>query len=79
MCSTAHYIDSEWKLQKRIIDFNELAPPHKSEGIVDGILEILIKWGIHDKIRTITLDNVSNNDRVAFILKSNFQEGQVAF
>jgi hypothetical protein len=34
---TAHYIDSDWKLQKHIISFNELAPPHSGEGIADGV------------------------------------------
>jgi hypothetical protein len=43
MCLTAHYINSDWKLQKHIIGFNELAPPHSSEEIADGILEILVK------------------------------------
>jgi hypothetical protein len=74
MCLTAHYIDSDWKLQKRIIGFNELAPPHSGEGIADGILEILVKWGIQDKIGAIILDNASNNDRAASLLKSDLQE-----
>jgi hypothetical protein len=33
-----------------------------------------MKWNILKKVGTITLDNASNNDRVASILKSNFQE-----
>jgi hypothetical protein len=74
MCLTAHYIDSDWKLQKCIIDFNEFAPPHSGEGIADGILEILVKWSIQGKIGAITLDNASNNDRVASLLKSDLQE-----
>jgi Domain of unknown function (DUF4413)/hAT family C-terminal dimerisation region len=73
MCLTAHFIDSDWKLQKRIIGFNELAPPHSGEVISDGILECLIKWGIQDKIAAITLDNASNNDKAAAILKHNLQ------
>jgi hypothetical protein len=73
MCLTAHYIDFDWKLQKRIIDFNELAPPNSGEVISDGILECLIKWGIQDKIAIITLDNASNNDRATAILKLHLQ------
>ncbi|KAD4179532.1 hypothetical protein E3N88_28123 [Mikania micrantha] len=72
MCLTAHFVDSDWKMQKCIIGFNELAPPHSGEVISDAILECVIKWGIQDKIGTITLDNASNNDRAATILKNNF-------
>ncbi|KAK1406563.1 hypothetical protein QVD17_41992 [Tagetes erecta] len=73
MCLTAHFVDIDWKLNKCIIGFNELAPPHSGEVISDGILECLIKWGIQDKIGTITLDNASNNDRAAIILMNNFR------
>ncbi|XP_035837258.1 zinc finger BED domain-containing protein RICESLEEPER 2-like [Helianthus annuus] len=73
MCLTAHFVDCDWKLNKCIIGFNELAPPHSGEVISDAILECLIKWGIQDKIGTITLDNASNNDRAATILMHNFQ------
>jgi hypothetical protein len=55
-------------------------PPYSGEAISDGILEYLIKWGIQDKIGTITLDNASNNDRAAIILKNNFQrKGKLYF
>ncbi|MFS8002830.1 putative transcription factor/ chromatin remodeling BED-type(Zn) family [Helianthus anomalus] len=74
MCLTAHFVDCDWKLQKCIIGFNELAPPHGNEVISDGILECLIKWGIQDKIGAIILDNASNNDRATNILMSNFKE-----
>jgi BED zinc finger len=80
MCLTAHFVDSDWKMQKRIIGFNELAPPHSGEVISDGILECLIKWGIQDKIGAITLDNASNNDRASVILRNNFQrKGKLHF
>ncbi|KAJ1701202.1 hypothetical protein LUZ63_000981 [Rhynchospora breviuscula] len=73
MSLTAHYVDANWKLQKRIISFIDLAPPHSGEVISDGILDCLMKWGIQDKIGTITLDNASSNDRAAYLLKSNFE------
>ncbi|KAJ3684541.1 hypothetical protein LUZ61_013705 [Rhynchospora tenuis] len=74
MSLTAHYVDANWKLQKRIISFIDLVPPHSGEVISDGILDCLMKWGIQDKVGTITLDNASSNDRAACILKSNFEE-----
>jgi hypothetical protein len=63
ICLTAHYIDSDWRLQKRIISFTELAPPHTGEVIADAITEYLMKWNILKKVGTITLDNASNDDR----------------
>ncbi|KAK9080684.1 hypothetical protein SSX86_000442 [Deinandra increscens subsp. villosa] len=80
MCLTAHFIDSDWKLRKCVIGFNELAPPRSGEGIADGILECLVKWGIEDKIGTITLDNVSSNDMAASSLRDKFQrKGKLHF
>ncbi|XP_078153675.1 zinc finger BED domain-containing protein RICESLEEPER 2-like [Carex rostrata] len=60
-------------MQKRIISFIELTPPHTGEVISYAILDSLRKWGIIDKIGTITLDNAKNNDKVASILMSNFE------
>ncbi|KAJ1689773.1 hypothetical protein LUZ63_013928 [Rhynchospora breviuscula] len=74
MSLTTHYVDAEWKLQKRIISFIDLSPPHSGQVLADGILECIMKWSIQDKIGSITLDNASNNDRAATILMSNFQE-----
>jgi hypothetical protein len=80
MCLTTHFVDSDWKIQKRIIGFNEVTSSHSSEVISNGILECLIKWDIQDKIGAITLDNASNNDRAAAILRNNIQrKGKLYF
>ncbi|KAJ3684273.1 hypothetical protein LUZ61_013437 [Rhynchospora tenuis] len=73
MCLTAHYIDEDWNLQKRIITFKDLSPPHSGEVISDAILEAIRKWGIEDKIGTITLDNASSNDKAAGLLRLSFE------
>ncbi|KAI7742012.1 hypothetical protein M8C21_024079 [Ambrosia artemisiifolia] len=73
MCLTAHFIDSDWKMQKRVIGFVELAPPYSGEVISDGILECLSKWGIQDKIGTINLNNASDDERAIAILKNSFE------
>ncbi|XP_020114531.1 zinc finger BED domain-containing protein RICESLEEPER 2-like [Ananas comosus] len=73
MALTAHYIDSEWQLQKRVIAFIELEPPHTGLVISDAISECLLDWGIQDKVSTITLDNASSNDVAAKSLRLNFE------
>ena len=60
MVVTAHFIDSEWKLHKRILNFCEIAN-HKGETIGKLIESCLIEWQI-EKVFTITVDNASTND-----------------
>ena len=62
LCITAHYIDSEWMLNKKIISFKTLNTPHSGKNITTLINDEIIDLGIRDKIFTITLDNASNND-----------------
>ncbi|KAK1394229.1 zinc finger BED domain-containing protein RICESLEEPER 2-like [Heracleum sosnowskyi] len=66
MCLTAHYIDSDWKLQKKIINFCQISN-HKGDTIGKAIETCLLSWGI-EKVFTVTLDNASSNKEVvAFV------------
>jgi hypothetical protein len=60
MCNTAHFNDSEWNLNKRILNFC-LIPNHKGETIGGKIESCMLEWGI-GSIFTITVDNASSND-----------------
>ena len=55
MCLTAHFIDSDWKIHKRILSFC-LVKNHKGETLRKVVEMCLLDWGI-DKILTITVDN----------------------
>jgi hypothetical protein len=61
MCLTAHYIDPEWKLQKKIINFCVVLNPHTGDIIEHNIDACLFSWEI-DKLCTLTVDNASAND-----------------
>ena len=63
----AHYIDNEWKLNKRIISFKIINAPHNGKNIASLINDEIIDFDIRDKIFTITLDNASNNDATIVI------------
>ncbi|KAG2724850.1 hypothetical protein I3760_01G037400 [Carya illinoinensis] len=74
MCLTAHFIDNDWKLQKKIINFC-LIPNHRGDTIEKYIESCLLHWGI-DKIFTVTVDNASSNDTAISYLR-HFLTGNV--
>ncbi|XP_015932594.1 zinc finger BED domain-containing protein RICESLEEPER 3-like [Arachis duranensis] len=60
MSLTAHFIDEEWMLQKRIINFCQIEN-HKGDTVGREIEKCLREWGI-EKVFTITVDNTTSND-----------------
>ena len=67
MCLTAHFIDDDWKLQKRIINFCQVED-HKGDTLGKKIEMCLLEWNI-DSIFTITVDNASSNNNIIKFLK----------
>ncbi|KAG5247692.1 zinc finger BED domain-containing protein [Salix suchowensis] len=68
MSLTAHWIDSEWKLDKRILNFCQVSN-HTGEIIGQVIVNCLLEWGI-DKLLTVTVDNASSNNVTISYLKN---------
>ncbi|XP_019190332.1 PREDICTED: zinc finger BED domain-containing protein RICESLEEPER 2-like [Ipomoea nil] len=68
MVITAHYIDVNWKLHRKIISFKPISD-HKGETIAKELENCLIDWGI-TKVFTITVDNASANDSALRIFKT---------
>ena len=59
---TAHYIDANWNLHSKILNFIHMPPPHNANALHDKIHDLLKEWKIHKKILTFTLDNARAND-----------------
>nr|GMD98118.1 zinc finger BED domain-containing protein RICESLEEPER 2-like [Ipomoea batatas] len=72
MCVTGHFVDSNWQLQKLVLSFMPLPPPHAGVDIIDGVMKSTKDWGIEHKIFTISVDNASNNDVAVRIAKETF-------
>uniref|UniRef100_A0ACD5W6V4 Uncharacterized protein n=1 Tax=Avena sativa TaxID=4498 RepID=A0ACD5W6V4_AVESA len=72
MCVTAHYIDANFVLKKKIISFKVVKYPHTKEAIEEALSRCLTEWGIKRKLFTITLDNAANNTGAV----NNFLETQ---
>ena len=66
---TAHYIDDNWKLHYKILNFVHLPPPHNANALHDKIHVILKESKIYKKIFTITLDNATANNNMQDMLR----------
>nr|GMC69029.1 zinc finger BED domain-containing protein RICESLEEPER 2-like [Ipomoea batatas] len=71
MVITAHYIDVNWQLHRKIISFKPISN-HKGETIVEQFENCLIDWDIK-KVFTITVDNAFANDNAIRILKNKLK------
>lgn len=71
LCVTCHFIDNDWKLQKRIISFGMVASPHDGFTIFSALLKSLQDWKLEHKLFSITLDNAKNNNKMVGYLKKN--------
>ncbi|KAL4563192.1 hypothetical protein LXL04_027228 [Taraxacum kok-saghyz] len=69
LCVTSHFINEEWKLKKRILNFQCMPPPHNGVCLTETLSTLLSDWGIDKKLFTITLDNASSNDTFVNLLK----------
>ncbi|GKA51565.1 zinc finger BED domain-containing protein RICESLEEPER 2 [Tanacetum coccineum] len=61
MVVTAHFIDDEWNMHKRIINFRPI-DSHKAEDISSDLFKCIVGWGIKN-VMTMTVDNAPSNDK----------------
>src|SRR5436190_1052593 len=58
---TAHFIDADWMLNKRIIGFKLFPFPHNSHNLSQIILNVAKEYNIDSKLFSISFDNASEN------------------
>ncbi|KAK9100401.1 hypothetical protein Scep_023831 [Stephania cephalantha] len=62
MCLTCHFIDNNWTLQKRVLSYTFMPPPHSGLALSTKIHNLLCEWGLEGIVFSITLDNAYTND-----------------
>lgn len=70
---TAHYIDKDWNLHAKTLDFKSLPDSHSGSNLSNAFLSVLIEFGLTSKGMGITLDNASNNNSFMDILNSKYE------
>ena len=66
----AHFINSDWQLEKRILAMRLIDCSHSGSNIAERISTMLGEYGLTDKVFSITLDNASSNSTAMDTLKS---------
>ena len=61
MCVTLHWIDDEWRIQKRIVGFFHVEGRHTGHKLSESFTETMVKWFVEQRLFALTLDNASNN------------------
>ncbi|KAJ4755763.1 Zinc finger BED domain-containing protein RICESLEEPER 2 [Rhynchospora pubera] len=51
------FIDSDWKLHRRMLNFMMVSSPHSENALSEAISLSLSDWNMKDRLFTITLDN----------------------
>ncbi|XP_078167150.1 zinc finger BED domain-containing protein RICESLEEPER 2-like [Carex rostrata] len=74
LCLTAHFIDKDFKFQKKIISFKQIPYPHMGVNVAGLIKNTLTEWKLDGEIFTITLDNCAVNDVAVGLLEKHFWE-----
>ncbi|XP_021759556.1 zinc finger BED domain-containing protein RICESLEEPER 2-like [Chenopodium quinoa] len=59
---TAHFVDNDWKLRSKVLNFRHFPPPHNGHEIYNLVFSLIKDWGIERKIYSMTIDNASNMD-----------------
>lgn len=68
----AHFVNSNWELEKRLLGLKPIEVAHTSRNIVDRVAMIVDDYDIADKIFSIVLDNASSNKTTVVVLKHIF-------
>ncbi|KAK2648309.1 hypothetical protein Ddye_015798 [Dipteronia dyeriana] len=78
---TGHYLDSDWRITKRIFGFRPMDFAHTVENIFNVIMEVLETYEITHRILSITFDNASaNTSSIALFVARNIpQDGGYFF
>ena len=68
----AHYVNSDWELQKRVLGLRLIEVKHSGENIAERIASVVEEFGLIDKIFAVTLDNASSNAKAMETLAPMF-------
>ncbi|KAI5668020.1 hypothetical protein M9H77_17873 [Catharanthus roseus] len=69
-CLTAHFVDDNWELKKKILAYRHIPYSHDGETLFRFINDLILEWNLDKKLFCMVVDNASSNDAMVRHLKS---------
>ncbi|KAL8088333.1 hypothetical protein AgCh_038202 [Apium graveolens] len=79
LCLTAHCIDDEWQLRKKILNFLLVDPSHTEDMLSDVIMMSLMEWDIDRKLFSMTFDSCPTYDNIVCKIRDQLRLSQNNF
>ncbi|XP_058115568.1 zinc finger BED domain-containing protein RICESLEEPER 2-like [Magnolia sinica] len=70
MSLTGQFIDNDWKLHRRILNFTTVSS-HSGSALTEAIWTCLLDWNLENKLFTVSLDDCSLHDSIGANLKEH--------
>lgn len=70
LCLTANYVDEEWKLQEKILNFVTLDISHNDDMLSEIIIKCVMDWDVDRMLFSMTFDDFFTNDDVVSKIKN---------
>ncbi|MBW0482760.1 hypothetical protein O181_022475 [Austropuccinia psidii MF-1] len=73
----AHWINSDWGLERRLLCFKPVPPLLSSEDLAGLISDVLADWSLQDRITSFTMDNTSSGCSLSSQISNLFAHNEL--
>ncbi|GAB4834097.1 hypothetical protein Ancab_039960 [Ancistrocladus abbreviatus] len=76
LCLTAHYIDEDWNLQKKTLNFIMIDAAHTEDIHSEVIIKCLMDWDIEHRLFCMTFGDLSTSDDIVSRIKNHLSQNR---
>lgn len=76
LCLTAHYIDEEWKLQKKMLNFIMIEAAHTEDIHSEVVIKCLMDWDIERRLFSMTFGDLFTSDDIVSRIKHHLSQNR---
>ncbi|TXG47467.1 hypothetical protein EZV62_026761 [Acer yangbiense] len=79
LCLTAHYVDEDWQLKKKTLNFVPIDPSQTEDMDSEVIMSCLMDWDIDRKLFSLTFDSGNSSDNIVGRIKDRLSQNRFLY